>query len=194
MIPKIIHRVWLGGRPVPAPFLEWETRLRELHPDWTFRLWTDADVPQLNVRQLVARTCAFCSKANMVRLEVVYREGGIYLDHDIEPIRTLDPLLNHQAFSCLETDNHLNNAAFGADAGHPWIAWQLKKLVSYASLAPPWGPQLMNAAPRDGVTILPSEAFYPKHWHQQFGWCQPGTYAVHHWARSWQSLDGFDLK
>ncbi len=52
MIPKIIHQVELWKNNQRSPFFaELQTRLRVLHPDWEYRLWTEEDA-----RALVAQS------------------------------------------------------------------------------------------------------------------------------------------
>ena len=46
MIPKILHQVWLGPNTIPREFLDWRGGWRSLHPDWTYMLHTNEDVPQ----------------------------------------------------------------------------------------------------------------------------------------------------
>ena len=43
-IPKIIHQIWLGGA-LPQKYYAMQKTWQEHHPDWEYRLWTDADLP-----------------------------------------------------------------------------------------------------------------------------------------------------
>jgi mannosyltransferase OCH1-like enzyme len=43
MIPKIIHQLWKTA-DVPPAFLHWQSSWREMHPDFEYRLWTNADL------------------------------------------------------------------------------------------------------------------------------------------------------
>jgi mannosyltransferase OCH1-like enzyme len=42
VIPKTLHRIWVGG-PMPEHYREYGRRWEELHPGWSFRLWTNED-------------------------------------------------------------------------------------------------------------------------------------------------------
>lgn len=41
MIPKIIHYVWLGGKPLPVEFQQYIEHWKELMPDWQFYCWNE---------------------------------------------------------------------------------------------------------------------------------------------------------
>ena len=86
MIPKLLHQIWLGPREIPQHFVDWRNNFYKLHPDWDYRLWTDADVETLpnEVKSIVNSLTCFASKSNIVRLYAVWRYGGVYADMDID--------------------------------------------------------------------------------------------------------------
>ena len=43
-IPKLIHQIWVGPNPIPPKSVEYMKRIKELHPDFEHRLWTDKDI------------------------------------------------------------------------------------------------------------------------------------------------------
>src|SRR4029079_13347754 len=59
--------------------------------------------------------------ADLVRLEALWRWGGIYVDSDCEPFRPLDSLLGVPAFAAWEDSRSVPNAVLGAAPGHPAI-------------------------------------------------------------------------
>lgn len=90
MIPRILHRIWFGSKPPNDVYLaSWRTHC----PDWSIRTWTDADVAQFDSRYLrealAAQKWAFAS--DYVRLAALYREGGFYLDTDVELTSSVEP-------------------------------------------------------------------------------------------------------
>ncbi|MBS0650122.1 MAG: hypothetical protein JSR93_03065 [Verrucomicrobia bacterium] len=117
-IPKVLHWIWLGPRPFPSESLVRMHQWIELHPGWTFKLWTDqprnALPPEVEISDPLAHLGAltdcyfnsdnFGEKSEVLRLAILHAEGGVYLDHDMEPIRSLDPLVSDFSFFCgLET-------------------------------------------------------------------------------------------
>lgn len=105
MIPKIIHYCWFGRGEMPELvqncIASWHTYM----PDWEYRLWTEDNFDILSAPAYVqeayaAKKYAFVS--DYVRLWALEREGGLYLDTDVEVLRSFEPLLNDTAFVGLE--------------------------------------------------------------------------------------------
>jgi len=42
MIPKLIHQT-AKTQEIPEKWRSFQFKLKSLHPDWTYRLWTDKD-------------------------------------------------------------------------------------------------------------------------------------------------------
>lgn len=105
MIPKIIHYCWFGRGEMPELVIKciasWHTHM----PDWEYRSWSEdnfdiASAPAYVQEAYAAKKYAFVS--DYVRLWALEREGGLYLDTDVEIIKSFDPLLNDTAFIGLE--------------------------------------------------------------------------------------------
>ena len=94
LIPRRLHRVWVGGAEMPARFVEFGRAFERLHPHWEMRLWTDADLGELGITDDERRRARTPSElANLMRYEVLTRFGGVYVDTDVEAKRPLDDLL-----------------------------------------------------------------------------------------------------
>lgn len=61
---------------------------------WTHRLWTDADVDSICLRNQHAYSAApnYGQKSDILRYELLERHGGVYVDVDMECVRPLDDL------------------------------------------------------------------------------------------------------
>ena len=93
MIPRVFHQIWLGERPFPYE-RERETWLRH-HPDWEHRLWTEAELPgDLELTEAANLLRQPAERADILRLELLHRHGGVYLDADFECLKPIDPLLD----------------------------------------------------------------------------------------------------
>ena len=126
MIPKIIHYCWFGRGEMPelvqTCIASWRTHM----PDWEFRLWSEdnfdiASAPQYVREAYDARKYAFVS--DYVRLWALEKEGGVYLDTDVEVLRSFDPLLNDTAFIGLEESLALlpGTCVMGCEAHCQWV-------------------------------------------------------------------------
>jgi len=88
VIPKLLHFVWIGGRPMP----DWATRnmerFRELNPDHRVIVHNE-DPLASEYRPAFDAANALCSKADLIRYSVLERQGGWYFDLDFWPFRPL---------------------------------------------------------------------------------------------------------
>ncbi len=194
-IPPTIHRVWLGGRPIPEEYERLGRTFAQHHPDWEMRMWTDEDLPVLGIGAAdCQRSRTHSELSNLVRYEVLHRQGGVYVDTDVECLRPLTPLLRGiDAFAALEAPGCVGNAVLGSIAGHAAFerAARLARrtLGTGAHSADANGPYLLSLIleQEPGVAILGAERFYPYRWDEleRRDETFPDAYAVHHWARSW---------
>ena len=191
MLPRILHQVWLGPAPLPDEFRGYrETWLRH-HPGWELRFWTEENLPPDLVRPEVhERLRQPAERADLLRLEVLLREGGVYLDTDFECLRPIEPLLEGvECFCAYLKPGRVNNAILGATPGHPF----LERVLREARPRTEWGydkdaagPFLLDRLVKDepGVTIFPPELFYPRTEEER-----RQAYAIHHAARGWKSRE-----
>jgi len=105
---------------------------KALHPDFIFKCWSEdnfkIDNAPLYVQQAyVKRKYAFVS--DYVRLWALYREGGIYLDTDVEVLKTFSSLLDLHSFIGFEANKActVETAIIGSEPGLLWI----KEILAY---------------------------------------------------------------
>ena len=97
-IPSILHFIWLGPKEFPKTSIKNIASWVEKHPGWTFKFWTDIDrtVPHPALQKVLVEeshiphllNCYFLSdnfgeKSEILRYEILFREGGVYVDHDL---------------------------------------------------------------------------------------------------------------
>jgi hypothetical protein len=194
-VPRVIHRVWLGGAEMPAAHRHFGRTFADAHPRWKMRLWGDADLPSLDIGDAErARARTPSELSNLVRYEVLRRFGGVYVDTDVECRRNFGKLLaGVDAFAALELPGRVGTAVLGGVPGHAAferaarLARQTLGLGPHSASAN--GPYLMTliAEQEPDVTVFGAETFYPYLWDEpeRAGWEFPDAYAVHHWATSW---------
>jgi len=191
VIPRIFRRIWLGDRQLPPEHEAYWEELRRLHPGWTFQTLHAPD--DLINGEIFASAPTLAAKADIMRYEILLN-GGIYVDTDIEPLRSFEPLLSHGFFAGFEDENYLCNAVIGAERGHPAVKALVGALPGWVSgrghetTNVQTGPLFITTQllGRDDVTLLPETAFYPvHHTSRDFAGEFPDSYAVHHWAASW---------
>ncbi len=104
MIPKIIHYCWFSGDPYPDLVKRCLRSWKRILPNYRIRLW-DSNSFDFNSVPFVkeameAKKYAFA--ADYIRIYALYTEGGIYLDSDVEVLKSFDRYLNHSFFSGTE--------------------------------------------------------------------------------------------
>ena len=105
MIPKIIHYCWLSNDPIPEKLQSCMNSWKKQLPDYEFKLWNfssfDINSSQWVKEAFNAKKYAFA--ADYIRLYAVYNYGGIYMDMDIEVIKSFNPLLDREYILGYET-------------------------------------------------------------------------------------------
>ncbi|MGE9882934.1 glycosyltransferase family 32 protein [Blautia obeum] len=130
MIPKIIHYCWFGGNSKPMLARKCIKSWKKYCSDYDIIEWNennfDISVCPLYVRQAYAeKKWAFVT--DYVRLKVVYEYGGIYLDTDVETVKSFDSLLDEHAFFGIEYGAYIaTGLGFGAEKGAS-ILWEIMK-------------------------------------------------------------------
>jgi inositol phosphorylceramide mannosyltransferase catalytic subunit len=202
MIPRIFHQIWVGG-PLPDTFARWAAGWRKLHPAWDYYLWGDAEpVTGLINQDLYDRAEEFCPgfegqlRSDIMRLEILHRFGGVYLDTDFECLRPIDPLLEDvRSFACWEIqDQVINNAVLGAEPGDLFISYLIHTLAGSVQTGKGRrpskisGPHFITARWRASEAptrpwIYPEGYFYPYRCNELHRASEefPEAYAVHHW-------------
>lgn len=93
-IPKIIHQLWIGPKPAPTEFMKtW----KEKHPDYDYILWNEDELNKrgfnTELQNRLDEMEEINGKADILRWEILYHYGGIFLDADSICIEKLDNLL-----------------------------------------------------------------------------------------------------
>lgn len=125
MIPKIIHYCWLSNDPIPTNLQNCMKSWKRFLPEYEFILWNFDRFPK-SKSQWVSdafdnKKYAFAS--DYIRLYALYHYGGIYLDMDIEIVKSFDKLLNLKTILGYENSKTkgLEVAAFGVEKHSIWI-------------------------------------------------------------------------
>lgn len=213
-IPKVIHQIWLGS-PFPERFKKNQLSWQKYNPDWEFKLWTDEEVKCLRLynQEQYDKATNFGEKSDILRYELLYRYGGLYVDIDFECLQPMDIFHHYFDFYigiqpmdtvCVQ----LGIGIIGSVPGHP----MLKKCIQQIPLKKSDTPIIAKTGPIFFSSIfwqnagkgkcidvaLPASYFYPKGYTQKDVpmqlWRERESFAVHHWAGSWLNQEQFQRK
>ena len=136
MIPKIIHYSWISNDPYPEKIQKCIDTWKEKLPDYQFINW-NRDTFDFNSCQWLKeayedQNYAFCS--DFLRIYAVYNYGGIWLDTDVEVLKSFNDLLDlPYFFGCepmcgyaLFTELNVEAGVFGAEKNNPFLSVILK--------------------------------------------------------------------
>jgi inositol phosphorylceramide mannosyltransferase catalytic subunit len=185
-IPKIIHQVWIGPKEVPWKWINsFKEDFMKKHPGWKYYLWTDKEVVKLN---LVNKTHydnekGYNGKADILRYELLYKFGGIYIDADSYwlglDLGDLIKQTNYSGFfAAIENKEKCNkclaNGVLGSSVNNPIAKYLVdilnkqynKHIRDYA--VGPWktlGPHYVDQVLyKFNITVFPDYYFYPIYW------------------------------
>ena len=198
-IPKVFHRVWLGGKPMPKEFADWGESWIELHPGWTMKLWTEETLPKLVNEYQYKRAICLAQRADVVRYEIMQKHGGVYVDCDIECVRNIEPLLEDCDLAVTsnlakDTPEWLSNGIFACTKGHPAMGELVLRLPAnwstkvWTAMGPPFFTKILAPFEKkmlDGWLFQPlTYSEYGRRRRDDYK-APDGAYAVNHHSSLW---------
>lgn len=117
MIPKRIHYCWFGKKEKPHLAKRCIESWKKYCPNYEIIEWNEEnfDIQAYPYAMYCYKHQKYAFLSDFVRLMVVYQFGGIYLDTDVELLKSLDELLVYEAFYGFENRNFINTGlGFGA--------------------------------------------------------------------------------
>lgn len=211
-IPKIIHQIWLGS-PFPDKYRAWQQSWIHYHPDWEYRLWTDADIEKLHALgdffvgetyQFYQEAINYGEKSDVLKILLIRYFGGMYVDIDFECLKPCDVFhYCYDMYIGIQPMDvayvQLGYALFGAAPHNPFIEEVVKTLHTtrhIPEIVAKTGPIMLTRCfvqnalgMRDIIMVaLPASYFYPRGYNDPLeprDWIKSESYAAHHWAGSW---------
>ena len=204
---KIIHYCWFGGNPKSELILKCIESWKKYCPDYKIIEWNE-DNFDINCCEYVkeayeAKKWAFVS--DYCRFHVLYNQGGIYLDTDVELIKNLDGLSD--CFVGFESNHRVASGLIrAANKGDRICKLMLESYSNDHFLNPDGSYNLMTVCDREteilsnlglkknnslqvvcNTTIYPKDYFCP----YDFSTCQTNitnnTRSIHLYAGTWYS-------
>lgn len=216
-IPKKIHYCWMGGNPKPESVLKCINSWKKYCPDYEIIEWNESNI---DVTMNTYTKQAYESKAwgfvpDYLRLWIIYHHGGIYLDTDVQIIRSFDSLLDKGGFAGFEDDEHIAlGLGFGAEPKNQIIAKQMEVYENLQFInadgtlnrtpSPTYSTNVMKefgivantGVPQcvDNFWCYPPEYFCPKSFKTGMMKLTKNTYSIHQFDASWYSDEEQKMK
>lgn len=212
MIPKVIHYCWFGGKPLNKLGRKCLKSWKKHFPDYKIIEWNESNFdftccPYVE-QAYKAKKWAFVS--DYARHKILYEQGGIYFDTDVEVIKSFDDILSKGAFMGCENPNLEKGISVASGLGcgvAPKNEFYGEVLKDYeessfcqengelnlytvvdriTDLLKKHGLQnTMEIQELAGITIYPSEYFCPINMDTGKMEKTKNTHSIHRYAASW---------
>ena len=216
-IPKIIHQLWIGDKPVPINLMNtW----KEAHPDFEYIFWNEEEIKKrkfiFSCQEKIDDIVEINGKADIMRWEILKKMGGIFIDADSICLNPFDKqILSKDAFAGYENEllrpgliatgtmgfppEHIvpqkavewiqNNDVMLRDMNIPCV----DKKIAWFSV----GPGLLTRVVQENklekdIHIFPSHFFLPEHYTGRIYEGHEKIYAYQKWGSTKNSYDKMD--
>lgn len=185
MIPKIIHQMWIGNKEPPIKMMNtWKCK----HPEYEYIFWNENEIKNRNMifRSLdkINKISSICGKVDIMRWEILFEYGGIFIDADSICIEPLDELIensvNMNGFASFENENCrkglVSNGTVGFTKNHhlcnniieyilndELTDYYITNYSDWYSVGPVLLTHILNTYKCDDFHIFPSYYFLPEH-------------------------------
>jgi hypothetical protein len=177
-VPKIFHFIHLGPNDISPLVKRTVSSWLRFHPNWQAMLWRDADLTRISrLLPLIRTATKWAQKADILRMEVLYEYGGVYVDTDFEAFGRLDSwvesvpgaICNEFPISDLDTQRSISNGFFAIARRHHLVRRALMHLQWRSRLNTKWinqetGPFFFRNVLGDDVRslrMIPSHILFP---------------------------------
>ena len=215
MIPKIIHYCWFGGNPIPEKDQKCIDSWKKYCPDYKIIRWDESnyDITKNHYMKEAYDAKKWGFVPDYARLDIIYENGGIYLDTDVELVKNLDDLFENHGFMGFEDHKCVNpGLGFGAEKNSPMIKNIMDSIYESRHFIKEDGSSDLTPSPQintyylvskglsitdqmqniNGLTIYPTEYFCPKSFVTGNIVLTKNSYSIHHFNMSW--INSFDKK
>ena len=209
MIPKVIHYCWFGGNPLPNDAIKCIESWKKFFPEYEIKEWNESnfDISCCDYVKEAYASKKWAFVSDYARFVILYNEGGLYFDTDVEVIRPFDSIIKNGPFMGKEASlrGEILTAPGLGLAAVPGLPFY-KEIIDYyqtkhdevdekttvcnhiTSLLKGHGYLGNNEVEQiAGMVIYPPEYFCPKNYYTGELNITSNTYSIHHYSATWYS-------
>ena len=217
MISKTIHYCWFGRKEIPSEYLNYIESWRRFMPEYEILRWDENnfDVNSIPFTKEAYSIGKFAYVSDYARLRILYENGGVYFDTDVEIIKTLDDIIKLGGFMGFEKNSTAQSGemlnvnpglGFACEAGNPIIREVLDFYESHHFIYPDGHMEQITIVKIvtdilkrhglsrsdipttiEGITIYPWDYFCPIEFLSSKLEITGNTRTIHHYSASWMS-------
>lgn len=204
---KTIHYCWFGRGEKPKFVVKCINTWKKNLPDYEIKEWNEDnfDFASCEFAQQAYNDRNFAFVSDYVRARVLYEEGGIYFDTDVEVLKSFDRFLDDEFFAGFEEKAFVGTCVMGAQKGCPLF----KEYISHYENAHYLNPDgtkysdtnvvlLTRLLEEKGlvrndeeqtvdgyIKVYPRTFFSPYDYINGISYITGDSYAIHHFIQSW---------
>ena len=109
-IPKIIHYCWFGRNNIPDTYKKWMDSWKKFCPDYEIIEWKESnyDIKKNKYMRQAYESGKWGFVPDYARMDIINTYGGVYLDTDVELVKSMDDLLYQDGFFGFQQDDLVN--------------------------------------------------------------------------------------
>lgn len=206
MIPKTINYCWFGDNPKDELFYKCLKSWKNFFPNYEIIEWNEKnfDINQNQYMKEAYESKKYAFVSDYARLKIIYDNGGIYFDTDVEVLKDMQEIIEKGAFFGCELDGVVSSGlGFGAEKHNFVIKKMLEqydnlqfktekgldttpciKYNTQALLKNGWNKSNEIEKVKD-VYVYPVEYFSPYNYLTGKSNITEKTYTYHHGNASW---------
>lgn len=214
MIPKVIHYCWFGNGEKSELVLKCIESWKKYCPDYEIKEWNESnyDVTKNRYMREAYEEKRWGFVPDYARIDIIYQNGGIYLDTDVEVVKRFDSVLDNESFFGFERAGEAYQinlgSGFGSVEGNEFLK-QIRDYYENLSFRNIDGSLNLTPSPiinsqtfvesgyvlnnklqtKAGNTVYPYDYFAPLSWTNLKGETTKNTISIHHYNTSWLSDD-----
>lgn len=215
MIPKTIHYCWFGDKPLPIEAQRYIQTWRELMPNYQIKEWNESNfnVNAIAYTQEAYKSRKYAFVSDYARFKILYDEGGIYFDTDVEMLQSIEDIVQKGPFMGCELSPDKKNKTIAVAPGlglaaEPQMSFYQEMLEEYknshfilsngkmnfqtvvertTTMLMKHGLQpIADIQHVEGINIYPKSYFCPMDYDGKIH-LSDTTYTIHHYAQTWRS-------
>lgn len=208
-IPKVIHYCWFGKGKMPPLSEKCIKSWKKYCPDYEIICWNEDnfDINENMYAKEAYEAGKWAFVSDYARLKVLYENGGIYLDTDVEIIKPIDTLIEDCGYMGFDDNGVISTGlGFACEKGNELVG---QLLADYNDIhftladgsydltpCPVRNTKTMVKLGLDlekknqtfmGIKILPEDYLCPMKYYIGKKIITKNTYSIHHFCASWTS-------
>jgi hypothetical protein len=208
-VPKVIHYCWFGKGKMPAIAKKCIESWKKYCPEYKIVCHSEEnfDISQNRYAQEAYEAGKWAFVSDYVRLKVLYDQGGIYLDTDVELLKPIDKLIEKTGYMGFDDNGVISTGlGFACEKGNELVGSLLADYDDISFIRPDGSYDITPCPDRNretlkklgmdlenkdqifmGIHMLPEDYLCPMKYYTGKTIITENTYSIHHFCASWIS-------